>query len=157
MSPAENHNLKEFEDKFALEGLTLDEVLVLPAASSVLPRDVSTQTRLTRTINLNIPILSAAMDTVTEGRLAIALAREGGIGIVHSNLSIEEQAQEVDKVKRSESGMITDPITMEPTASLFEALNAMQRYHISGIPITENGKLPGILTNRDIRFETNLD
>ncbi len=157
MSPAQNHNRNEFENKFALEGLTFDDVLILPAASSVLPRDVSTQTRLTRTINLNIPILSAAMDTVTEGRLAIALAREGGIGIIHRNLSIEEQAQEVDKVKRSESGMITDPVTLEPTALLSEALAAMQRFHISGVPITENDKLVGILTNRDIRFETSLD
>src|SRR5713101_6201495 len=157
MSPAQNHNRNEFENKFALEGLTFDDVLILPAASSVLPRDVSTQTRLTRTINLNIPILSAAMDTVTEGRLAIALAREGGIGIIHRNLSMEEQAQEVDKVKRSESGMITDPITLEPTALLSEALAAMQRFHISGIPITESGKLVGILTNRDIRFETRLE
>jgi len=157
MSPAQAHNNGTFEDKFALEGLTFDDVLILPAASSVLPRDVSTQTRLTRAININIPILSAAMDTVTEARLAIALAREGGIGIIHRNLSSEEQAQEVDKVKRSESGMITDPITMEPTAPLSEALAAMQHFHISGIPITENGKLVGILTNRDIRFETSFD
>ena len=157
MSPAQAHNNGTFEDKFALEGLTFDDVLILPAASSVLPRDVSTQTRLTRAININIPILSAAMDTVTEARLAIALAREGGIGIIHRNLSIEEQAQEVDKVKRSESGMITDPITMEPMAPLSEALAAMQHFHISGIPITENGKLVGILTNRDIRFETSFD
>ncbi len=146
-----------FEDKFASEGLTFDDVLIVPAASSVLPRDVSTQTCLTRTIALNVPIVSAAMDTVTEGRLAIALAREGGIGIVHYNLPIEQQAEEVDKVKRSESGMITDPITMEPTASLHEALAAMERFHISGIPLTEEGKLVGILTNRDIRFETNLE
>src|SRR5947199_7227650 len=130
-----------FDEKFAREGLTFDDVLILPAASSVLPRDVSTQTRLTRKITLNIPIISAAMDTVTEGRLAIALAREGGIGIIHRNLSIEDQAQEVDKVKRSESGMITDPITLEPTASLSEAVTAMQRFHISGIPITEHGRL----------------
>jgi IMP dehydrogenase len=146
-----------FEEKFAGEGLTFDDVLIVPAASSVLPNEVSTRTRLTRSILLNIPIVSAAMDTVTEGRLAIALAREGGIGIIHRNLSIEDQAQEVDKVKRSESGMITDPITMEPTASLREAMASMQRYHISGIPITEQGKLVGILTNRDIRFETDLD
>ncbi|GAC1389888.1 MAG: IMP dehydrogenase [Ktedonobacteraceae bacterium] len=146
-----------FDDKFASEGLTFDDVLIIPAASSVLPRDVSTQTCLTRTIALNVPIVSAAMDTVTEGRLAIALAREGGIGIVHYNLPIEQQAEEVDKVKRSESGMITDPITMEPTASLREALTAMERFHISGIPLTEEGRLVGILTNRDIRFETNLD
>ncbi len=146
-----------FDNKFASEGLTFDDVLIIPAASSVLPRDVSTQTCLTRTIALNVPIVSAAMDTVTEGRLAIALAREGGIGIIHYNLPIEQQAEEVDKVKRSESGMITDPITMEPTASLREALTAMERFHISGIPLTEEGKLVGILTNRDIRFETNLD
>src|SRR5882762_2466786 len=139
-------------DKFAQEGLTFDDVLIVPAASSVLPRDVSTQTRLTRTITINIPIMSAAMDTVTEARLAIALAREGGIGIIHRNLSIEDQAQEVDKVKRSESGMITDPITMEPDALLGEAHAVMRRFHISGIPITEHGKLVGILTNRDIRF-----
>ena len=146
-----------FGDKFVAEGLTFDDVLIIPAASSVLPRDVSTQTCLTRSIALNVPIVSSAMDTVTEGRLAIALAREGGIGIVHYNLPIEQQADEVDKVKRSESGMITDPITMEPTASLREALTAMERFHISGIPLTEDGKLVGILTNRDIRFETNLD
>src|SRR5579859_6626079 len=147
----------DFAQKFALEGLTFDDVLIIPAASSVLPREVSTVTRLTRTISINIPILSAAMDTVTEARLAIALAREGGIGIVHRNLSIEDQAQEVDKVKRSESGMITDPITLAPDASLGEALSAMKRFHISGIPITEQGKLVGILTNRDIRFEMNIE
>jgi IMP dehydrogenase/GMP reductase/intein/homing endonuclease len=146
-----------FDEKFGLEGLTFDDVLIVPAASSILPRDVSTRTRLTRTISVNIPILSAAMDTVTEGRLAIALAREGGIGIIHRNLSMEDQAQEVDKVKRSESGMITDPITLEPHQSLNEALAVMRRFHISGIPITKNGKLVGILTNRDIRFETEFD
>ena len=146
-----------FENKFAGEGLTFDDVLIVPAASSVLPRDVSTQTRFTRTITLNIPLASAAMDTVTEARLAVALAREGGIGIIHRNLSIDNQAQEVDKVKRSESGMITDPITLGPTALLHEALAAMEHFHISGIPITEQGKLVGILTNRDIRFETDMD
>lgn len=146
-----------FDEKFALEGLTFDDVLIVPAASSVLPRDVSTVTRLTRTISINIPILSAAMDTVTECRLAIALAREGGIGIIQRNLSIEDQAQEVDKVKRSESGMITDPITLEPHQSLREALTVMKRFHISGIPITEEGKLVGILTNRDIRFAMEVD
>jgi IMP dehydrogenase/GMP reductase len=148
-----SHN-EAYDRKFAKEGLTFDDVLIIPAASSVLPRDVSTQTRFTRTITLNIPIVSSAMDTVTEGRLAIALAREGGIGVVHRNLSLEDQAQEVDKVKRSESGMITDPITLEPDASLDEALSVMRRFHISGIPITEHGKLVGILTNRDIRFAT---
>ena len=154
MSPAYNSGM--FDEKFAKEGLTFDDVLIIPAPSSVLPRDVSTQTRLTRTITVNVPIISAAMDTVTEARLAIALAREGGVGIVHRNLSIEDQALEVDKVKRSESGMITDPITLGPEASLREALDAMKRFHISGIPITEQGKLVGILTNRDIRFETNI-
>src|SRR5215468_2685198 len=151
-----SHN-EAYDRKFAKEGLTFDDVLIIPAASSVLPRDVSTQTRFTRAITLNIPIVSAAMDTVTEGRLAIALAREGGIGVIHRNLSIEDQAEEVDKVKRSEAGMITDPVTMEPTAPLHAALASMRRFHISGVPITENGKLVGILTNRDIRFETNLD
>ena len=155
MSLAQNSDA--FAQKFAKEGLTFDDVLIIPAASSVLPRDVSTSTRFTRTIRLNIPIVSAAMDTVTEGRLAIALAREGGIGVIHSNLSIEEQASEVDKVKRSESGMITDPITLEPDASLRDALTVMRRFHISGVPITEQGKLVGILTNRDIRFATNED
>ncbi len=151
------HTPGTIDDKFAREGLTFDDVLIVPAASSVLPRNVSTQTRLTRTITLNIPIISAAMDTVTEGKLAIALAREGGLGIVHRNLSIADQAQEVDKVKRSESGMITDPITMEPTALLSEALAAMEHFHISGIPVVEHGRLVGILTNRDIRFETDVD
>ena len=156
MHPVHSHDT--FEEKFAMEGLTFDDVLIVPAASSILPRDASTQTRLTRTVTINIPIVSAAMDTVTEARLAVALAREGGIGIIHRNLSIEDQAQEVDKVKRSESGMITDPITLEPDAPLREALKVMQRFHISGVPITtEHGKLVGILTNRDIRFETDLD
>jgi len=153
---AQAHNSDAFAHKFAKEGLTFDDVLIIPAASSVLPREVSTQTRFTRTITLHLPIVSAAMDTVTEARMAIALAREGGIGVIHSNLSIEEQAEEVDKVKRSESGMITDPITLEAEASLQEALSAMERFHISGIPITKNGKLVGILTNRDIRFETDM-
>jgi IMP dehydrogenase/GMP reductase len=143
--------------KFGKEGLTFDDVLLLPAESSVLPGDVSTRTRLTADITLNIPILSAAMDTVTEARLAIALAREGGLGVIHRNLSIEDQAAEVDKVKRSESGMITDPITLGPDESLRSALAVMERYHISGIPITEDGRLVGILTNRDLRFEQSLD
>jgi IMP dehydrogenase/GMP reductase len=143
--------------KFGKEGLTFDDVLLLPADSQVLPGDVSTATRLTPEILLNVPILSAAMDTVTEARLAIALAREGGIGIIHRNLSIEDQAEEVDKVKRSESGMISDPITLSPTDSLRSALAVMEKYHISGIPITEQGRLVGILTNRDIRFEHDLE
>jgi IMP dehydrogenase len=155
MSLAQNSDA--FAQKFAKEGLTFDDVLIIPAASSVLPREVSTVTRFTREITLNIPIVSAAMDTVTEGRLAIALAREGGIGVIHSNISVEEQAEEVDKVKRSESGMITDPITLEPDASLRDALDVMKRFHISGVPITEHGKLVGILTNRDIRFAMDED
>jgi IMP dehydrogenase len=147
----------EWEWKFGKQGLTFDDVLLVPAESGVLPGDVSTTTRLTPEIALNIPILSAAMDTVTEARLAIALAREGGIGIIHRNLSIEDQAAEVDKVKRSESGMITDPITLAPDDPLRAAHDVMSKYHISGIPITENGRLVGILTNRDMRFEASLD
>jgi len=144
--------------KFGKEGLTFDDVLLLPAESYVLPGDVRTATRFTTDITLNIPIASAAMDTVTEARLAIALAREGGIGIIHRNLSIEDQAGEVDKVKRSESGMITDPITLGPDDSLKSALDVMKKYHISGIPITdEDGRLVGILTNRDIRFAQEVD
>src|SRR5499433_483548 len=135
-----------WEWKFGKEALTFDDVLLLPAESNVLPSDVSTRTRLTAEIALNIPILSAAMDTVTEARLAIALAREGGMGIIHRNLSSEDQAAEVDKVKRSESGMITDPITLGPNEPLRKALGVMERYHISGIPITEEGgRLVGIL------------
>ena len=140
-------------EKFGKEGLTFDDVLLVPAESSVLPNAVSTATRLTRTIALNVPVVSAAMDTVTEARMAIALAREGGIGIVHRNLSIEEQVAEVDKVKRSESGMIVEPLTLPPTALVADALALIERYHISGVPITENGRLVGILTNRDLRFE----
>jgi IMP dehydrogenase len=143
--------------KFAREGLTFDDVLLVPAESSVLPNDVSTAARLTRTIALELPIVSAAMDTVTEARMAIALAREGGIGIVHRNLAIEAQVAEVDKVKRSESGMIVEPVTLSPDALVADALELMERYHISGVPITdERGRLVGILTNRDLRFERNL-
>ncbi|MCL6429520.1 MAG: IMP dehydrogenase [Anaerolineae bacterium] len=137
----------------AIEALTFDDVLLVPAKSAVLPSEVSVSTFLTPTIPLPIPLVSAAMDTVTEARLAIALAREGGVGIIHRNMTAEAQAAEVDKVKRSESGMIVDPITLPPTATLAEAEALMARYHISGIPITtEEGKLIGILTNRDIRF-----
>ena len=144
-------------EKFAKEGLTFDDVLLVPAESAVLPNDVSTATRLTRTIALNIPVVSAAMDTVTEARMAIALAREGGIGIVHRNLSIDEQVAEVDKVKRSESGMIVEPLTLPPTALVADALELMQHYHVSGVPITdEAGRLVGILTNRDLRFEKDV-
>ncbi len=139
------------------EGLTFDDVLLLPAHSKVLPRDVDLTTYLTPKIKLNIPLLSAAMDTVTEARTAICMAREGGIGIVHKNMSPAEQALEVDQVKKSESGMIVDPITMDPDQKIFEALELMQKYRISGVPITKNGRLVGILTNRDLRFETQLD
>jgi IMP dehydrogenase len=140
------------------EGLTFDDVLLVPAHSLVLPRDVNLSTRISRNIQLNIPLVSAAMDTVTESRAAIAMAREGGIGIIHKNLSIQDQAYEVDKVKKSESGMIVDPITMRPNQKIREALDMMARYRISGVPITKaNGKLVGILTNRDLRFETDYD
>jgi IMP dehydrogenase len=141
------------EDKFAKEGLTFDDVLLVPAESHVLPNDVSTITRLTRTISLEIPIVSAAMDTVTEARLAIALAREGGIGVLHRNLSIADQVAEVDKVKRSEAGMIVEPVTLPPDALVGDALELMARYRVSGVPITDAaGVLVGILTNRDLRF-----
>jgi IMP dehydrogenase len=147
--------LLALEEKFAKEGLTFDDVLLVPAASAVLPNDVSTRTRITRGIELEIPIVSAAMDTVTEARLAIALAREGGLGIVHRNLSIADQVAEVEKVKRSESGMIVEPLTLRPDAPIAEALALMSRYHVSGVPITDDdGLLVGILTNRDLRFET---
>ncbi|MEN8686838.1 MAG: IMP dehydrogenase [Desulfuromonadales bacterium] len=139
------------------EGLTFDDVLLLPAHSKALPRDVDLTTDLTTRIKLNIPLLSAAMDTVTEARTAICMAREGGIGIVHKNMTPAEQALEVDQVKKSESGMIVDPITMDPDQKIFEALELMQKYRISGVPITKNGLLVGILTNRDLRFETQLD
>ncbi len=145
-------------DKNLLEGLTFDDVLLLPAHSQILPRDVDLSTRLSRTIQLNIPLVSAAMDTVTEARAAISMAREGGLGFIHKNFTIAEQAMEVDKVKKSESGMIVDPITMRPNQKIREALEMMAKYRISGVPITKaNGKLVGILTNRDLRFETNLD
>ena len=133
--------------------LTFDDVLLVPAHSSVLPKDVDIRTTISAGISLNIPLISAAMDTVTEGRLAIALARQGGLGVVHKNMAPEQQASEVDKVKRSESGMIVDPITLPPNKTIGEARAVMQQYSISGIPITENGKLVGILTNRDLRFE----
>jgi IMP dehydrogenase len=138
-------------------GLTFDDVLLVPARSSVLPKDTDTSVQLTSRLRLNIPILSAAMDTVTESRMAIALAREGGLGVIHRNLSIEQQAAEVDKVKRSESGMITEPITMSPEQRVGEALEVMARYRISGVPITRGGKLVGILTNRDLRFVKSRD
>src|SRR5579871_4208131 len=139
------------------EALTFDDILLLPAYSDVVPAQANTQTQLTRNIRLNIPILSAAMDTVTESHMAIALAQQGGIGLIHRNLSVEQQAEEVDKVKRSESGMIVDPVTISPDAKVSDALEMMRKYKISGVPITKNGKLVGILTNRDLRFETRFD
>src|SRR5919201_1219803 len=151
--PEDLHRLLALDEKFAREGLTFDDVLLVPAHSTVLPNHVSTATRLTRSIRLAIPLVSAAMDTVTEARLAIALAREGGLGVVHRNLSIEEQAAEVDKVKRSESGMIVEPLTLPPDALVADAQRLMATYHISGVPITDDeGRLVGILTNRDLRF-----
>ncbi len=144
-------------ERLAEEALTFDDVLLVPGKSAVLPAEVDLSTSLTRTIRLHIPVLSAAMDTVSEARLAIALAREGGIGIIHRNLTIEQQAMEVEKVKRSESGMIVDPITLPPEASLAQAEEIMGHYHISGVPITQGPKLVGILTNRDIRFVTGGD
>lgn len=137
------------------EGLTFDDVLLLPGKSKVLPRDTEISTNLTKRIKLNIPIMSAGMDTVTEAKMAIAIAREGGIGIIHKNMSIEDQALEVDRVKRSEHGIITDPFYLSPDHNVSDALELMERYHISGVPITDkNRKLLGIITNRDIRFET---
>src|ERR1017187_4014161 len=139
------------------EGLTFDDVLLQPARSGVLPANTDTRTCLTRRIGLNIPIVSSAMDTVTESHLAIALAQQGGIGIIHRNMSMERQAEEVDKVKRSESGMIVDPVTIGPEKKIADALELMKRYRISGVPVTQGGKLVGILTNRDLRFETRYD
>ncbi|GAB6086387.1 IMP dehydrogenase [Alkaliphilus crotonatoxidans] len=143
------------EGKLVKEGLTFDDVLLIPAKSEVLPNQVETSTNLTKTIKLNIPLISSGMDTVTEGKMAIAIAREGGIGIIHKNMTIEEQALEVDKVKRSEHGVIVDPFFLSPEHIISDALELMERYHISGVPITTKGKLVGIITNRDIRFESN--
>jgi len=158
LRPDELQRLLELDRKFAREGLTFDDVLLVPAESSVLPNEVSTRTQLTRSIELSIPIVSAAMDTVTEARLAIALAREGGLGIVHRNLSIAEQVAEVDKVKRSEAGMIVEPVTLPPSALVREALELMTHYKVSGVPITDDaGVLVGILTNRDLRFEDDVE
>ncbi|MGH9661114.1 MAG: IMP dehydrogenase, partial [Bryobacteraceae bacterium] len=139
------------------EGLTFDDVILQPALSDVLPADADTRTCLTRAIALNIPILSAAMDTVTESHLAIALAQQGGIGVIHRNMPIERQVEEVDRVKRSESGMIVDPVTISPDRLISDALDVMKRFRISGVPVTRDGKLVGILTNRDLRFETRYD
>src|SRR5689334_16980081 len=141
--------------------LTFDDVLLVPRHSTVVPTQVDVTTRLTRNIRLSVPLVSAAMDTVTESRLAIAMAQQGGLGIIHKNLSVDEQASEVDRVKRSESGMIVNPITLSPAHKVFEALELMKRYRISGVPITDDGskegRLVGILTNRDLRFETSVD
>ena len=146
------------DSKFGEVALTFDDVSLVPAYSEVVPSEVDTRTRLTRRIELNVPICSAAMDTVTDGNLAIAMARAGGIGIIHRNKGIEHQVSEIDKVKRSESGMITDPITLQPDATLRQAFDVMERYHIGGIPITEpDGKLVGMLTNRDVKYQTELD
>jgi IMP dehydrogenase len=155
LHPQQLERLVAFERKFGQEGLAFDDVLLVPAESAVLPNDVSTISRITPSIALRIPLISAAMDTVTEARLAIALARAGGIGIVHRNLSIADQVAEVDKVKRSESGMIVEPVVLRPGNTIAEALELMERYRISGVPITDDeGVLVGILTNRDLRFET---
>ena len=140
-----------------VEGLTFDDVLLQPAFSSILPAEADTSTQLTRNIRLNVPVVSAAMDTVTESRLAIAIARQGGLGFIHRNMPIERQAEEVDRVKRSESGMIVDPITISPQDKIYQAQELMGRYSISGVPVTKDGKLVGILTNRDLRFETRFD
>jgi IMP dehydrogenase len=140
-------------DRQIPEYLTFDDVLLVPSYSEVLPKEVDISSQLTREIRLNIPLVSAAMDTVTEARTAIAMAQEGGMGIIHRNLSISDQAMEVDKVKKSESGMILHPITMHPDQRIHEALDIMRKYRISGVPITKEGKLVGILTNRDLRFE----
>ncbi|RQD71007.1 MAG: IMP dehydrogenase [Tindallia sp. MSAO_Bac2] len=142
-------------EKIMKEGLTFDDVLLIPGKSEVLPGQVALKTRLTPSINLNIPLLSAGMDTVTEGKMAISMAREGGVGIIHKNMTIEEQALEVDKVKRSEHGVIVDPFFLSPDHIVADALELMERYHISGVPITVKGKLVGIITNRDIRFVQN--
>jgi len=151
-----NKELKMLPEKVT-ESLTFDDVLLVPAESAILPRDVDISTNLTKDIRLYMPLISSAMDTVTEAQTAITMAREGGIGIIHRNMSITTQAAEVDKVKKSESGMIVDPITMDPDQRIYEALEIMRKYRISGVPVTRQGKLLGILTNRDLRFETQLD
>jgi len=138
------------------EALTYDDILLVPQFSEIVPSEISTRSFFAREIYLNTPLLTAAMDTVTESRMARVLAQMGGLGIIHKNLSVQEQAFEVEKVKKYESGMITDPITLGPEASVQEALNLMEKFSISGVPITQNKKLVGILTNRDIRFETNF-
>jgi IMP dehydrogenase len=145
------------DERFAKEGLTFDDVLLMPGKSEVLPREVDVSTFITKNIKLNTPIVSAGMDTVTTSRMAIAMAREGGLGVIHKNMSIEKQVLEVDRVKRSEHGIITDPIFLSPQHKIRDALNLMETYHISGVPITVNGRLVGIITNRDLRFEMDYD
>ena len=145
------------DDQFMREGLTFNDLVLLPGESKVLPKDIDVKTKLTRNISINIPIVSAAMDTVTESETAIALARQGGLGFIHKNMTIEKQALEVEKVKKSESGMIIDPITIDPEQKILEVLNIMEKYKISGVPVVKKGNLMGIITNRDLRFETNLD
>ena len=145
------------DDQLIQEGLTFSDLLLIPRESTVLPKDVYVKTELSRNISLNIPIVSAAMDTVTESESAIALARQGGLGFIHKNMTIERQALEAEKVKKSESGMIIDPITIDPEKKIFEVLNIMNKYRISGVPVVKKGNLVGIITNRDLRFETNLD
>ncbi|MDR1996946.1 MAG: IMP dehydrogenase [Candidatus Margulisbacteria bacterium] len=152
-----SRDLEHTAAKFPKEGLTFDDVLLIPAHSRVLPKDIALKTRLTNKIFLNIPLLSAGMDTVTDARMAIAVAREGGIGIIHKNMSIEAQAGEVDKVKRSENGVIVDPFHLGPQNTVQEAVKLMEHYHISGVPVTEAGRLIGIVTNRDVRFESDYD
>ena len=147
----------DFSSKFVKEGLTFDDVLLIPAESHVLPKEVDVSTQLTKTIHLNTPLMTAAMDTVTETEMAIAIAREGGIGIIHKNMSIEKQADEVDRVKRSENGVIVNPFFLSPDHFVHDANDIMARYKISGVPICENGKLVGIITNRDLRFMTEAD
>ncbi len=149
--------LMDWNDKFGKRGLTFDDVLLIPAESNVLPADVDLHTRLTRKVTLNIPVMSAAMDTVTESRMAIALAREGGIGVIHKNMSIGQQAEQVDMVKRSENGVITDPFWLGPGHTLAEADELMAKFRISGVPICDGGKLIGIITNRDMKFETDMN
>ena len=146
-----------FDEKFVKEGLTFDDVLLIPAYSQVIPRDIELKTKLSKNITLNTPLITAAMDTVTESRMAIAIAREGGIGIIHKNMSIEQQFEEIDKVKRSENGVIVNPFYLSPDHMVTDANELMAKYRISGVPICENGKLVGILTNRDLRFMTNFD
>ncbi|MDT7549474.1 MAG: dehydrogenase, partial [Actinomycetota bacterium] len=156
MNTPEDDGLRD-SGKFAGLGLTFDDVLLLPAASDVLPADADTSTRLSRNINLQIPLVSSAMDTVTESRLAIAMARQGGVGVLHRNMSVEEQVIEADKVKRSEAGMVTAPVTCTPEDTLADAEKLMATYRISGVPVVEgDGQLVGIVTNRDVRFESNM-